>query len=96
MRRTNHAGLEAQRIPDILVDVCARVVPHDEVVPVVVLHLVHGDGPRKGEDPPVAYSADDTTVTEDDGADCVGDSIERYVSIRRCSYLEVRIGGRTL
>ena len=39
-----------------------------------VLHLVHGDGLREGEDAPVCEAADDAAIAEDLGADGLGDS----------------------
>lgn len=46
MRGPNHAGFQAQRRPQILMDLGRRIVAHDEVMAVRVLHLVHGDGLR--------------------------------------------------
>lgn len=75
MRGTNHARLEAQSRADVVVDAGGGVVAHDEVVAVGVLHLVDGDGLGEGEDAPVGEAADDAAVFEDEGADCLGDSI---------------------
>lgn len=74
MRRADHAWLEAQRVSDVLVDARRRVVPHDEVVAVGVLHLVDGDGLGQREDAPVGEAADDAAVFQDEGADGLGDS----------------------
>lgn len=53
---------------------CGRVVAHDEVVAVCMLHLMDGDWFWKGEDAPIAETTDDAAIFEDDGADCLGDS----------------------
>ena len=81
MRGANHSRLETQRAAHCLVNVCGGVVAHDEVVAVGVLHLMHGDGLGKGEDSPVGEAADDAAVFEDEGADGLGDSAERRVSV---------------
>lgn len=74
VRGANHTGFEAQGRADVVVDAGAGVVAHDEVVAVVVLHLVDRDGARQGEDTPVAEAADDAAIAKDNGANGVGDS----------------------
>lgn len=65
MRRPDHARLEAHHVAHLAVQLGRRVVAHDKVVPVVVLHLVHRDGLGQGEDAPVGEAPDDAAVAED-------------------------------
>ena len=43
-------------------NLCGRVVSHDEVVAVGVLHLMDGDGTGQGENAPVRESSNDAAV----------------------------------
>lgn len=47
-------------------DLGGGVVSHDEVVAVVVLHLMDGDGFREGKDAPVGEAADDAAIPQDE------------------------------
>jgi hypothetical protein len=54
-------------------NLCGRVVSHDEVVAVSVLHLVDGDGTGQGEDAPVREASHDTTIAENERTDSIRD-----------------------
>lgn len=53
----------------------AGVVPHDEVVPLGVLHLMARHGLRQTEGAPVRDVADDAAVSEDDLSGGEDDSV---------------------
>jgi len=62
----DETGLHAQVAADLVVDLCAGVVAHGEVVAALVALLMEGGGAGQHEDAPVLDVADDAAVAEDE------------------------------
>lgn len=64
----DHARIQAQRLPHVVLDLARGVVPHDEVVTVGVEGLVLARALGQTPHAPVADAADRAAVLEDEGA----------------------------
>ena len=69
----DHARVEAEHAPQLRLRATPRVEPHDEVVPLGVLHLVHARRPRQQEGAPVGVPAHDAAGSQHEGAGRAGD-----------------------
>ena len=86
MRGPNNPGIKPHCVPHAVVRVRRGVVAHDEVVALVVTHLVAGDGTREGVDAVVLEAADYAALAEDDLAAGYGDSISCRLLATSCFF----------